>query len=242
VRSRFVEDDVRIEAHDQWSGEKITIDNAGVTPAGTLSITSDGRSRVLAVARLLIVTDTLDKPGADAAILAAINTYHVTTTYPLSSFVDPKVTAVGCGQANTASGDPAGCDALDVLLPSGTDDQPLSVFVRSGNGRAVIALADAVRALDVHASRGAIDVSVPATKGAVIAIIADTGDDIVLRLPADFATDVITLDTGGPIDTAAFPDVQSGKGRGGAGLGAKSITVQSARTSSVGGRIVLLAR
>ncbi len=98
-------------------------------------------------------------------------------------------------------------------------------------------LGDAIRALDLHGSHGPIDVTIPATPKAVVSIVADTGDEITLRLPRDFAADLISLETTGFIDTTAFPDVQSGKPRGAAGTGAKSITLRAGA-----GRITLLAR
>ena len=242
ARSRFVEDGVSIEAHAEWAGEKIVVDNAGVTSSGGISVTTGERSRVLAIARMLAVAGTLDKPSADEAIIAAKATFFVTTSYALQSFSDPRITSVRCGEARSRAGDTAGCDALDVALPAGTLEQPLLLSARSGNGRVAISLGAEVRELDVHASHGPIEVTVPATRGAILSIVADTGDDVVLRLPPDFAADAITLETGGAVDTAAFPDVRSGKGRGAAGLGAKSITVRSAAPGSTGGRVVLLAQ
>jgi hypothetical protein len=99
-----------------------------------------------------------------------------------------------------------------------------------------------VAELDLHASNGAIDVTTPTTKGATITVVAETGDDITLHLPSDFAADFIVIDTvAGLVDTSAFPDVQSGKGRGTAGTGAKSITLSSvAVDGGPRGRIVLL--
>jgi hypothetical protein len=240
-----VEDGVSIQAHAAWSGERFVVDNAGVTPMGGLSIATDPESpRARAVGRMLVTADTLDKPVADEAIIAAKATYTITTTYTTTTtFSDPKITAVRCGQVKSATGDPAGCDALDVTLPHGTEEQPLSITARSGNGRVGVALGAAVRELDLRGSGGPIEVAIPSTKGAVITIIADTGDEVILRLPRDFAADAITLETGGPVDTAAFPDVQSGKGRGAAGAGAKSITVRSAAAfGGVGGRILVLAQ
>jgi hypothetical protein len=238
ARSRFVEDGVSLEAPAAWSGERFLIDNEGVSPTGGLSITTDSeRSRAQAAARMLVTADTLDKPTADEAITAATATYTITT--------DPKLTSIRCGQVKSRTADPAGCDALDVSLPAGKAEQPLSVTARSGNGRVEVSLGDAVREVDLHGSHGPIEVAVPATTGAVITIVADTGDDIVLRLPRDFAADLITLETSGATDTSAFPDVQSGKGRGSAGLGATSITLRSvgaARAATAGGRLVLLVR
>lgn len=231
ARSRFVEDGVRLESDVAWSGEKFVVNNTGVAPTGGLSIASNnGRSRVLAVARMLAVASTLDKPSADEAIRAAKATFAVTPS------------SVRCGEGRSSAGDTGGCDALDVSLPEGTPQQPLSLSALSGNGSVSVSLGTALAELDVHGSRGAIEITVPATKGAIVSITADTGDDILLRLPRDFAADVITLDTSGAIDSAAFPDVRSGQGRGIAGEGAKSITLRSARTGNAGGRIVLLAQ
>ncbi|HSO33955.1 MAG TPA: hypothetical protein VLT33_15585 [Labilithrix sp.] len=240
-RGRFVEDGVAVEALGDWQGEPIVIDNTGVLPTGGLSIAAeDGRARISAIARLLALRDTLDKPGADDAIVKAKKTFLIT-----SSLLDPKTTSVVCGAVNLTSGndsgkpeDDAGCDALDVSVPPGTPERPLRMTARSGNGKVGVSLGAAVlAAFDLTASRGPIDVAVPSTPGAAITIVAATGDDVVLRLPRDFAADAVTLETGGAVDTLAFPDVQSGRGRGVPGAGAKSITVRTAT-----GRIVLLAQ
>jgi hypothetical protein len=65
-------------------------------------------------------------------------------------------------------------------------------------------------------------------QGATLSIVSDSGDVVTLRLPRDFATDALVLDAAA-VDTSAFPDVQAGKGRGQAGVGAKTITVQAGR-------------
>jgi hypothetical protein len=96
--------------------------------------------------------------------------------------------------------------------------------------------------LEVHGSNGGLQVTAPTTPGASITIVAETGDDVVLRLAADFSADLITLETTGSVDTSAFPDVQPGKGRGAAGQGARSISVRCVRTGAAAGAIVLARR
>jgi hypothetical protein len=222
ARSNFVEDGVEKSA-ELWTGERIEVDNAGVTPAGGLALTVTATDRVHATARMLAVAATEDKPAADRAIVAAKDQFTVTTT--------AGVTNVRCASQNEA-----GCDALDVTVPKGTPEKPLAVVGRSGNGKVGVSFDGAVLGeLDLHASHGVIDVSTPATKGATITIVSETNDEITLRLPADFAADSIVLDApAGMIDTAAFPDLAAGatKVRGEVGRGAKLISVR-------GGRIVL---
>ena len=114
-RSRFVEDGVTRDAGEDWAGEAIDIDNTGVTATGGLSIAGDGeRTKVAAVARLLALRATLDKPGADDAIGMAKATFLVTTTV-----APPRSTHVTCGAIAGTGEDSAGCDALDVPLPYG---------------------------------------------------------------------------------------------------------------------------
>lgn len=185
------------------------------------------------MARLLALRATLDKPGADDAIGMAKATFLITTTV-----VEPVSTRVTCGAIAGTGEDSAGCDALDVSVPAGTQARPLVIKARSGNGKVGVSLAGAtLKALDLTASNGTLDVAVSSTAGAVIALTTATGDDVVVRLPRDFAADTITLETTGPVDVLAFPDVQPGKGRGAAGAGAKSIVVRSST-----GRITLLAQ
>lgn len=240
-RSRFVEDGVGKDAPAEWSGEKIEIDNAGVTPSGGLAVSAGDGMRVHAVARMLAIADTADKANADQAILSATESYVVTTS--------AGVTTVRCGHGATfasAAGNDSGCDALDVSVPRGTLEKHLSVVARSGNGKVVASLGGAVLAeLNVHASHGTVDVSADSTQGAAITIVSETGDDITLRLPQDFAADAVVLEgASDKLDTSAFPDVVSGKGRGAAGAGAKSITIRSGAPGGAGptGRIALVAQ
>lgn len=225
-RSRFVEDGVSKEASADWDGGTIEVDTAGVTPGGGLELLV-GDNRVRAKARMLAVADTEDKKNADLAIVSAKETYQITT--------NGTVTSVRCGHGMTfasAAAHESGCDALDVSLPPGTAEMPLLVTARSGNGIVVATLGGAMLGmLDLHGSHGNIDVTTPSRPGATITIVSETGQDVVLRLPADFAADAIALEAP-RVDTTAFPDLQLGKGRGEPGRGAKRITVR-------GGAIVL---
>jgi hypothetical protein len=239
ARGRFVEDGVIRDALVDWAGEAITIDNAGVTPQGGLSITaSTDQKRAHAVGRLLALADTVDKPSADLAITDVADGFVIAP--------EAGASAVRCGHGSThgsAAGQDSGCDALDVSLPAGAPAMPLAVTARSGSGSVVVDLgATTLGTLDVRGSHGRLQVTAPTTPGASITIVAETGDDVLLRLAADFSADLITLDTTGVVETSAFPDVQPGKGRGAAGQGAKSITVRCVRTGSAAGAIVLARR
>jgi hypothetical protein len=239
VRGRFVEDGVTKDAPADWAGEAVTIDNAGVTPEGGLSITvSADRKRVHAVGRLLALADTVDKPSADLAITDVANGFAITP--------EAGASAVRCGHGSThgsAAGQESGCDALDVALPAGAPATPLAVTARSGSGYVLVDLGAAtLGTLEVHGSLGRLQVTAPTTPGASITIVAETGGDVLLRLAADFSADLITLETTGTVDTSAFPDVQSGKGRGAAGQGARTITVRCVSTGAAAGAIVLARR
>jgi hypothetical protein len=242
-RSNFVEDGFGRQATDPWAGERIEITNTGVTPSGGLSLDAPGTDRVGAVARMLAVADTTDKPSADAAIMSATDRFMVTTTPGGIT----GVTSVSCGHGDTVgSADAAesGCDALDVSTPTGAADKLLSVAAVSGNGKVGVSFAGVQLAeLDLHASHGSVDVVVDTTKGAAITVVSETGDDITLHLAPDFAADAVTIETlPAQIDTTAFPDFVIGKGRGAAGAGAKTIMLRSGVTGGLQGRIVLLSR
>jgi hypothetical protein len=87
-----------------------------------------------------------------------------------------------------------------------------------------------VKSLELHGSNGDIDLMTPTTPGAVILVVAETGGQVTLRLPPDFAADAVVLDApAGAVDTTAFPDLAPGKGRGEPGRGAQSITVRAGR-------------
>ena len=227
ARSRFVEDGVQRSADAAWTTERIEIENAGVTAGGGLGLAASGTDRVVATARLLSVADTYDKESADKSITAVDKGFVVATVPGV-----PGVTTVQCGHGiavRSATAEESGCDALDVVVPSGSLDKRLTVVARSGIGKVGVALGTAVLAgLDLHASNGSVDVSVSTTQGAVVTIVSDTADIVTLRLAPDFATDSLVLEAPA-VDTSAFTDVQVGKGRGAAGVGAAAITVQAGR-------------
>jgi hypothetical protein len=227
-RSRFVEDGVRLEAPDVWSGEAIVVETSGVTPAGGLSLSAGDQDRVYASARMLALADTTDKRSADQAVDAVKkSTYAVTTS--------DGATLVRCGIVgvfgSVAAGD-AGCDALEVTFPRGAADRPLVVTARSAQGLLAGSFASAtLRSLELYGRSGRIEITSSATSNATILIVEETGGDVVLRLPPDFAADALVLEApAASIDTTAFPDLLPGAvGRGELGRGAKSITVRAGR-------------
>lgn len=225
-RSRFVEDGVKLEAPDPlWAGEAVVVESAGVTITGGLALAVGDYERVRSTARMLALADTTDKPNADAAIDEVKSTSYAITT-------GAGITTVRCGtvgrHASVAPGD-AGCDALDVTIPNGTAQQPLTITARSARGRLDGSFEGAtLERLELHGSNGRMTVTTPATPGSTILLVAETGDEVVLRLRADFATDALVLEApAGAIDTTAFPGLQSGQGRGVPGSGATSITVRA---------------
>jgi hypothetical protein len=237
ARSNFVEDGVQVVATTAWAGERIEIDNAGVTPGGGLAVTASATDRVSATARMLSIADTTDKASADLAIAAATRSFVIGTA--------AGVTSVHCGHGTrneSAAAEESGCDALDVSVPVGKVDQRIAVAARSGNGKVGVAFDSAQLAeLTLYASHGTIDVRTATTQGASITIVSETGDDITLHLPGDFQADAIVLDAAsGDVDTSAFADLQAGKGRGAIGAGAKLITVRSTAPGGASGHIVLL--
>jgi hypothetical protein len=241
ARSNFVEDGVQQVADAGWDGEHIEIVNLGVTAGGGLALSATDTDRVTATARMLAVADTTDKASADAIITDAKSRFTVTTD------VDAGVTTVQCGHGTSIGSAPAemsGCDALDVAVPTGTSAKRVAVKARSGNGKVAVALdAASLSELDLEASGGSVDVKTAVTQGSIIKIVSDTGDDITLRLPRDFAADLVLLVTSADkIDTSAFPDLQPGRGRGVNGAGARILQVRSTVAGGASGRIVLVAQ
>jgi hypothetical protein len=238
-RARFVEDSVGKAADADWLGEKIAIelDGAGTNPAGGIEIIIDpATTRVSAVARLLAIADAEDKANADRSIEAAKATFNVTTT--------GGTTTVTCrhGQdfGSSAAKD-SGCETLSVFVPGGTAAQPVALGARAGQGRILVTATGAtIRELELRAAAGAIEATVPTSAGAKIAAIAEGGGDVTVRVPADFAADIVTLSAApGKIDTSAFPDVQSGRGRGPQGLGARGIELTSKEVGGTTGKVTL---
>ncbi|MBX3189351.1 MAG: hypothetical protein KF819_20170 [Labilithrix sp.] len=224
-RARFVEDSVGRTSEEDWKGEKIAIelDGAGKGSAGALEIVIDAQTtRVYAVARFVAVADAEDKPSADRSIDEAKKTYQITTSGDTIRVVCRHGQAAGSSAAEDS-----GCETLSVFVPAGDAARPVALSARATQGTILVAAGGAtLRELELRAERGGIDATVATAAGAKISAIAETGD-VVARVPPDFAADVVTLSAPGKIDASAFPDVESGRGRGPQGLGARAIELVS---------------
>jgi len=237
-KTRFVEENVTTPGAD-WAGEAIRVDDAavGASVNGGLEIIAEqGRTRVEATARLLAMADDNDKASADQTIVEAKQTFKIVKS--------GNTITVSCGHGNAHGSSEAGlsgCERLVVRIPAGDATKALDLQAAVGNGGMTISAANATLAnLGANSNGGDIEATIPSTKGANISFVSEKADDITIRLPADFAADAITLQADADkIDTTAFGDIQSGAGRGTAGVGAASLKATSKEFAGSTGRIVL---
>ncbi len=214
-----------------WTGQAIKIENDGVNPSinGDLKIVSDGTATVSATGGIVAYADDTDKASADQTAAEAIQSFTLTN--------DGSTITIHCGHGSahgSAGAAGSGCLNLTVHLPTGTDTQALNVTVNSGNGPVDVS-GPVVGSLNVNSTgSGDVNASVTPAVGSNNQIVG--GDAVTVALPADFAADLVQLDSDADpkaIDSSAFPDVVNGQGRGQAGTGAASIKVGSTGIDSL---------
>lgn len=240
-KTRFVEDGVTLTSSEPWAGEAVTVraEGVGVAVNGGVVVRADpAATSITATARMVAMAEPEDKASADQSIIDAKQTFRIERG-------DGGFTIV-CGHGGshgTSSAGESGCELVTVTVPAGSEAQPISVKALSGNGEVKVDLsASTLARLDVNA-KGDVDAKFPASKGASVSIVAEQADDIVARVPADFAADSVTLTADpGSIDNG-FSDLtldESGHGtRGAAGTGAASISLTSKPFAGSSGRVTL---
>ena len=208
-----------------WTGQAIKVENDGVNPSvnGDLKVVSDGTNTVSATGGIVAYADDNDKASADQTAAEAIQSFTLTN--------DGSTITIHCGHGGSHGSSDAGksgCLNLTVHLPTGSTAQPLNVTVNSGNGPVDIS-GPIAGSLNVNSTgTGDVNAAVSPTVGTNNQIVG--GDAVTVALPADFAADLVQLDSAADpkaIDSSAFPDVVNGQGRGQAGTGAASIKVGS---------------
>ena len=223
-KTRYVNaPDTVLDAKADWTGQSIIVEIDGVgfaegSTAGLQVYGDPSLKRVKATARVVARADDGARTDADLSIGDAVKTFTMTE--------DATSIRIKCGHGgahgSSSAGD-SGCEGVTVNVPGGSSTAPVVVQATVGNGDLVVkGITGSVTAKNNGA--GDVDVTVTPIKGSTVD--ASSGFDVIVRLPATFAADSITL-SGKKLDTADFPDVTSGKGRGNAGEGAKSITVAS---------------
>lgn len=225
TKDRFVEDNVTQEDTQDWAGESIKIDSAGVGIAvnGGLTVVAEpGRTRVKAVSRMLAMA--FQKSDADQSIVEAKQTFKITRS--------GQTITVACGHGQThgeSNGGESGCEAMTVYVPAGTATNKLNLEAASGNGSVKVTLSGELGNVGVN-GKGDIDATMPASKGASISLVAEQADDVVLHLPGDFAANEILLEADQAKIKNDFTDAKIGAGAGGRGTrdaGANSIKLTS---------------
>ncbi len=223
-KTRFVSDQKPVR-EIAFTNQTIEVLNDGVNPGSGVGIVvtgSPGATKVTATSSIVAWADGAETENAKTAQKEVVDSFTVTEA-------GGKIT-VRCGHASkdygTASRAGTGCEGLTVTVPAGTAAAPVSLVVKNGNSD--IQVSGITGSVTVEAQgAGDAEVSVTPAQGSVISVSAEF--DALLRLPANFAADVVTLaaDEAKDIDTSAFPEVKSGLGYGAPGTGAKSITVRS---------------
>lgn len=221
-----------------WGGEPIVIkiEGVGVSVNGGVSVTADpSATQVTASARLLAMAFSEEKSNADLSIEEVKNTFVIAK--------DSGGITVSCGHGGShgsSSSGESGCEKVDVVIPAGDASKPLDLKVLSGSGELTLQLASAtLKNLGTNA-HGLTNADVPATQGAGISLVDEDGNDITVKLPADFAADEIILQADeDKIHLGPFTDVKSGEGRGQPGTGLASLKLTSKEFAGSTGEITL---
>jgi hypothetical protein len=235
TQTRYTSDIPSKSSTMDWAGQPIAIDDAAldVLVNGGLNVTGDPTAtKITVTGRAVAYADSTDEASANLTIADVLATIVITEA------ADSIHIACGHGQAHgTSSVGHSGCELLNITVPGGSTAKPAAITAKAGSGDVTVT---GITGSVTANSNGSGDVSatVTPTKGSVISLSGSFG--VKATLPADFAADSITLtsDTPADLDTTAFPDVMSGKGRGTAGTGASSITL----TSTGPGKVVLASQ
>ena len=223
TQTRFTHDIAAQSSKADWAGQTITIDDASINTQGNgsgLTVTGDPTAtKVTVTGRTAAYADSTDQASAELSMTDVLATLVITE--------DASGITITCGHGashGTSNGSNSGCDALQITVPSGTAMKPLPLIVKAGSGD--VKVSGTVGSLNVN-DNGAGDIVASHTPAKGTDVVLKGGFGVSLAVPKDFAADVITLSADKPtdIDTTAFPDVTSGKGRGMAGTGAASISL-----------------
>jgi hypothetical protein len=204
-----------------WNGEKITVNKEGqsaVKGTGGIVVTVDPNATKVSAKAIFVAyaDDDAHKSDADASIADALGTFTLTESAGAIT-----ITCGHGGSHGTSSADKSGCKLITLTIPPGSATTPHDLNLGDGNGG--ISFVGAPYASHLAATEngtGDIDVKVNPTKDARVVV---TGDfDVTLSLPADFQSNLITLNIDDPavataaerapyLDTTAFPDLENGK-------------------------------
>jgi len=236
TKQRFVAEAAAEDSAD-WDGSPIRVESAGVAFAmsgGIRIVAVPGSTRVKAKARLLAMA--FEKADADASLDDARESFVIERR-------DGAIVVV-CDHGGThgwSSSQESGCEHIEVAVPAGTASMPLDMTVSNGNGELTLELAGATIArLDGRSKNGAVNAALSATKGGRITLLAEGGDDVTAKLPADWAADEVILE-GGEIANA-FEDVEAGPGAGGRGApgtGLALLKLTSEEFAGLAGKLTL---
>jgi hypothetical protein len=241
TKNRVIEENVQATAVP-WNGEDIVInaDGVGVSVNGGLDVVADSVSEVSASARILAMAFSNEKANADLSIAEAKATFKITSS--------GGVITVACGHGGShgsSNSGESGCEKMVVKVPAGTATQKLKIKALSGNGSVNLDFSNAtITSLEAN-GQGDIDARIPATAGATVSIVAEKADDIIGRLPSDFAADDIQLVADAESIQNDFTDAKLGQGAGGrgtAGSGLASLKLSSKEFAGSTGKVTLTRR
>jgi hypothetical protein len=222
TKTRYKMEDVPRTDTVDWDGTKpieIEIKGVGVSVNGGVTVTSDpAAKRVTANARVIAMTFPEEKADADLSISEALDTFKIDSS--------GSVIRVECGHGTThrnSNGGESGCELVNITVPAGDAQKPLAIKVLSGSGTQTLQLSNAtISKVETNSNGADINADLPATKGGIISLVAES-DDIAVKLPSSFAADEVILQADKIELAKGFEDIKSGAGRGTPGTGLASL-------------------
>ncbi len=225
TQTRYTRDITSQSTKADWTGQTITVDDAtlDVLINGGITVRGDpAATKVTVTGRAVAYADATDQASADLTI------NDVLATLVIAEAADTIAITCGHGTAHgTSTSNHSGCEALQITVPAGSAAKPLPLVVKAGQGDVTVTGTVGWLDMNNNDSLGTLSASHTPVKGAAISLKG--GGDVSLAVPKDFAADLITLTADKPtdVDTSAFSDVSTGKGRGVAGTGAGSLVLAS---------------
>lgn len=240
TKTRYTENDVTVTDTQDWKGEPITINIAGVGVAvnGGVNVTTstDPATRINAKARVLAMAFSDHKSDADLSIADVKQRFAISR--------DANGITLSCPHGDThgdSNAGESGCELTNIVLPAGTAAMPLKVKVLSGNGTMTLQLFNAtIGSIEANANGagGDINADLPVTQGGTISLVSEEGNDVTANLPSTFATDRIELVADadkvslGPFTDITARDGTAGRGAPGTGLASLKLTSKAFAGSS----------
>lgn len=196
-----------------YDGKPIVIENAN----GSLTVTGGAQATISATATPFAFAD--NEADADAAMADMGITIDETS---IPGKIHVQCTQPRSTHGSAASGT-AGCQGMNVSVPSGSAAAPINLIITGHNGD--VAATALVGQTILHADNGNANLTITPVTGMAIESSSDNGD-VTLRLPSDFAADKIRIEANNGAFTTTFSDITTATTtRGVEGTGAASVVL-----------------